>query len=131
MPRTIRHRYVLVALATALLVAGAAAWKFTPSLYRSPQFIEAELLEKTPIGDAEAPVVQVIKQQGRQAAVHRHMHIPAGSDYPPTKVAGEGFAVVLLGEYWAPFRTSVEAFYVFDSTNRLVGITVRKTIDAP
>ena len=115
--------FVGVAL-VAYLIFGAPLYLRLPS-----STIENVLIRETPLGTSIDDVISSLKQSGLTPKGPFENSIRPGH-YPKSYVHGEYWAVVLLGEYRVLFVTSVEAFYIFNGAGELVGVGVRKSVDA-
>jgi hypothetical protein len=126
---TIRTRTLLAAVAV-LLVAVYLTVGSPLYLRCTPDFVASRLLVATPIGSPQQSVLQHLRERRLVPNGPYQSKIEPGYSYPPTDVHGEYWLRVLLGEYGLLFTTSVEAFYVFDASGQLVGVSIRKTTDA-
>jgi hypothetical protein len=100
-----------------------------PRLLHQPSAeIERVLRAETPIGAPVSDVLKALKSRGIDAKVHR-VNIPANSDYPLTRTGGASFIHETVGEYGLILKVSVEVFYVFDRSDRLADVRIRKTTD--
>jgi hypothetical protein len=97
--------------------------------WRSEGAVEDFLREQTPLGSSQETVLKWLRHEGVKPTVTTAF-IPPNSEYPPTRVGGSSFINESLAHYWAPFPVDVEAFYIFDSDNRLADVRVRDDIDA-
>jgi hypothetical protein len=97
---------------------------------RTPAEVETFLRQQTPIGTPQAQVLTWLRERDIDPEVHESTVEP-GSDYPPTEVGGSSFVQESVGHYRTPFRTDVEAFYIFDNKGRLADLRVRKSTDGP
>jgi hypothetical protein len=97
--------------------------------HRSTTDIEAYLRTQTPLGASHADVIAWLGARDITPQVN-NARIRPGSDYPRTSVGGASFIHSSIAHYGLP-RVDVEAFYIFDDKNRLVDITVRRTVDGP
>jgi hypothetical protein len=125
------HTNKLVVSIAVVLLAGVIAVADTPIgiLFFPGSVIRWSILRETPLGSTDAAVRLNVEHRGGRFTVNR-VHVQPNSEYPPSATGGESFATVVLGQYWMPFRTDVEAFYLFDGQGRLAGVEIRKTIDA-
>lgn len=125
------HTNKLVIAIAVLLLACAIAVAVTPMgiLFFPSSVIRWSVLRETPLGSTAAAVGLNVAHRGGRYTVNR-VHVEPNSEYPPTATGGESFAAVVLGHYWMPFRTDVEAFYIFDGHGRLASVEIRKTTDA-
>jgi hypothetical protein len=106
------------------------AWPGRAVYWRSNNRIEAYLLTQTPIGTPKPTVVSWLKPRGKHTIL-ASAPVPPHSDYPSTVVGGTSFISTVVAEYWLPLNTTIEAFYIFDATDNLADVRVRRTIDAP
>jgi len=119
----------------ALSAAAVAATIFVTwprsVLYVGPAWlVEKYLLRQTPLGESEQQVTRWRATRGIDAHVAQ-ADVKAGGDFPPTTVGGTAFIQAPVADYWLPLRTTVEAFYIFNSAGTLADLRVRRTIDAP
>jgi len=127
------HRSTLVAvgIAIAFVIAVVLSLIGNPFsvFHRSTTDIEAYLRTQTPLGASHADVIAWLGTRDITAEVI-NARIRPGSDYPESSVGGASFIHSSIAHYGLPV-VDVEAFYIFDDNNRLVDITVRRTIDGP
>jgi hypothetical protein len=97
--------------------------------HRPATDVETYLRQQTPLGSSQATTVAWLRSRNVNVRVHA-VRVEPGSDYPRTKIGGASFIHESIAHYWWPFRTDVEAFYIFDDQKKLVDISVRKTVDA-
>jgi hypothetical protein len=130
MPNGPSRRQLAGALVAGLLLVGVSSvlWPELTVFWRSPDRVEAYLLTKTPLGTPEAGVTAWLRTRGREE-VPRKVSIRPNSDYPVTRTGGAAFIHTVVAEYRLIFWTSVEAFYTFDASGRLVDLRVRATVD--
>jgi len=63
----------------------------------------------------------------------RNIHIfEAGEPHYFDDCEGKGGPAVpvIVADYWSPFRTVVESLWLFDPEKKLVGVCVRRSVDA-
>lgn len=120
----------LALVAIALAAAAMVAWHVDLRWRATPEVISSRMLEETPLGSSEALVLDALAKQDRKPAPMWRGVIAPGSDYPLTTRGGSSFTHVVLAQYGIVFTTSVEAFYIFDSNQRLIEVGIRKTTDA-
>ena len=106
--------------AIALIVLIAVWWIANP-VYRSEVYVQAWLLSQTPIGTKRFDAQDFAQKRNWFNPSHQGSDGHTSSDY----IRGE------LGCYGVVFATCVTAFWEFDSNQRLSGIRVWKTTDAP
>lgn len=114
----------------ALGVAFTALWSADLRWRVSEQSIAARELETTPLGATETAVLNALIRRNRQPSPMWRGVIEPGSSYPVSARGGASYTRVALAEYGIVFKTSVEAFYIFDGDRRLVEVGIRKTTDA-
>jgi hypothetical protein len=120
-----------IALGAAIVVVllGALAFPGHVVYWGSTDKIEAYLLKQTPLSITKEEVLAWLQANGTPGQLSV-AHVAANSDYPPTTVGGESFIHKSVASYRAPFRTDIEAFYIFDANGKLADLRVRTTTDA-
>jgi len=113
----------VVIVLSSWLVAAA----FVPDatvFWQEPARIKRYLLEHTPLGSPEEHVVSWLEERGVRSHINR---------WPPSAASGAPASALIhesIEHHRILFRTDVEAFYVFDGSQQLVDVRVRKTTDA-
>jgi hypothetical protein len=121
-----------------LLVAAGIAYSLVlplpaPLAYlQRDRLVERSLLHTAALGSSRDEVVSWLLN-----ARHVRAHIcecPVApnqrGDYPLSAIGGSSFIAESVAHYYLPFRTDVEAFYMFDASGNLVDLRVRKTTDS-
>lgn len=122
-------RNSLLAVGAALVVAVIAAFPGRLVYWESNDRIQAYLLRKTPLGASQQEVLNWLRKNGTPGKI-AVVPVPPNSNFPPTSIGGESFIQESVANYWLVFRTDIEAFYIFDSRQKLVDLSVRATTDA-
>ena len=100
----------------ALYDSGSSSSQISPAAERD----DCRLQLQAPVADGP--------QLGREAK-QRNERVD-GQAFRLAAVGGDGYVLVMMGEYGLIFVTSVEAFYIFGSNGRLVDVKVRKSTDS-
>jgi hypothetical protein len=116
---------VLVGAGTVFVLSRPQAISLLPTTR-----IRAILLRRTPLGSSlrkvEASVSGCFGVQHKWVSERGEVPLQG---YPSTG-SGAAFISAHLGFYFFPFRTDVEAFWIFDAGGGLKDIYVRKDVDS-
>lgn len=122
---------IFIAMAVGLFAV--IVWAVSPShprYWRDPASIREHLLSKTPLGSPDEAVKAWLAGNGVDAVFHRRQQ-PSQEGPLAARMPGSAIVHEALTHYWLPLRVTVEVFYYFDPSGRLVDVVVRKTTDGP
>ena len=90
------------------------------------------MLHRTALGSSRDEVVSWLLNARRVRAYICECPVAPSSerDYPISAIGGSSFIAESVAHYYLPFRTDVEAFYMFDASGHLVDLRIRKTTDS-
>jgi hypothetical protein len=115
---------------SATVATVSCLWPGHPVYWYSPSRIQRHLIGRTALGSSEREVIVDLERHGIRATVSG-FRIDSLSFGSVVEASRRPEIHVVVGSYRTPFRVSVEAFYTFDDSRRLVDIRVRKTSDTP
>jgi hypothetical protein len=124
-----RTHGLLVLLAVSMSAANCQGG----SLRRSELEIQSQLLKQTPIGSSMKSVEEYLRLDdlnAKRIPIQPRERYLIDDDYPPRKPGSFTVLWVCLGRYGFLIKTDVEAFYSFDSQDRLTSIVIRKSVDS-
>jgi len=112
--------------ALGVVIIATTAWFYSHSLFRPEARIRASLLKQTPLGTGKTEVRTLVEKQGwvdPSFKEQSYFRFNLSGGVPVTAIGGR------LGHYSFPYSTVVSAIWEFDSSNRLVNISVIKASD--
>jgi len=115
-----------------ILVGISFLWLWNYPLRKDNNKIQADMIEKTPIGTTFNEVLKRLESMNFKPKISNNTGF-LKQEGGLSKTIGVSSIRVHLGDYWKfPFfRTSVTAFWGFDETGRLIEIWIWKTTDSP
>ena len=112
-----------VAIAACLTSCGPVTY------HGSGDDIGARLLESIPVGTSRQAFLAEAQRRGWKVNGSWKGNRPdQHSDWGG--IDGAHVVWVYLDGYYSPLRTDIDAFWAFDESNKLKGVSVRKTVDA-
>jgi hypothetical protein len=122
--------YVAAAIAVAAGVFLVSNVFHSFHYWGSDRRVVSYLEVETPLGSSVDSVRHWLRERQLGSEYSGHVTIRPGSGYPLTKVGGSGFIHTVVATYGWPFEASLEVFYIFDNSERLCDVTIRRTVDA-
>jgi len=118
-------RWLIILLVVALIALfGVIAVRISSNPLRlSDVELRVWLLAQAPLGSSSNAVRAVLEQHGWYTDGYRTTQ--------PRPAADPFIAGALGGYQGLPWYVSVSAFWEFDSSNRLAGIKIQRTMDSP
>lgn len=120
--------FITFIILLSLIVLGVVIFMLHP-LSKSEEQIREQLLQATPLGTHMEDVIEYVESNRKWEVVTISREYGFRQRGTLNRV-GEKSIHVDIGEYRIIFSTGVEAFWGFDENSELIGIRVRKTIDA-